>query len=132
MARSVADVLEIVVLAAGAHALLAARCARVRTLVRAEEHVLELHHARVREEQRRIVRRHERAARDHLMAIPLEVIEKRFSDFATAHRIHTYVTLVRPRGRGRGMAISLNRRGGPGTAFCDTIAAHLATFGSVV
>ncbi len=58
--RRVADVLEVVVLAAGAHAALRGRRAHVGPLVLAEEHVLELDHARVGEQQRRIVRRDER------------------------------------------------------------------------
>ena len=45
VARGVAHVLEVVVLAAGAHAALRGRGARVRPLLLAEEHVLELHHA---------------------------------------------------------------------------------------
>src|SRR5690606_13980664 len=51
VACGVADVLEIVVLAAGPYAALRGRRARNRALLAAEEHVLELHHARVREEQ---------------------------------------------------------------------------------
>ena len=60
VARGVADVLEVVVLAARAHAALAARGALVAALVLAEEHVLELDHAGIREQQRRVVARHER------------------------------------------------------------------------
>src|SRR3546814_13192825 len=55
--RRVADVLEIVVLATGAHAFLRAGSARVGTLVLPGEHVLELHHAGVGEQQRRIDRK---------------------------------------------------------------------------
>ena len=57
MARRVADVLEVVVLAARAHAMLRARGARDRALLAADEHVLELDHAGVREQQRRVVAR---------------------------------------------------------------------------
>ena len=63
VARRVADVLEIVVLAAGAHAALRRRRAHVGPLVDAEEHVLELDHARIDEQQRRIVAGHERRRR---------------------------------------------------------------------
>ena len=55
MAQRRADVVEVVVLAADAHALLRGGRARVGALLAAEEHVLELVHAGVREEQRRIV-----------------------------------------------------------------------------
>ena len=51
-----ADVFEVVVLAAGAHAFLRSRGAVVVALLQAEENVLELVHPRVGEEQRRIVR----------------------------------------------------------------------------
>src|SRR5262245_2210713 len=60
VARGVAHVLEVVMLAARAHAALGGGRARVRPLVLAEEHVLELHHPGVGEEQGRIVRGNER------------------------------------------------------------------------
>src|SRR5690606_8952355 len=77
VARGIADVLEIVVLAAGADAALRARGTRDRALLAPEENVLELDHAGVREEQRRIVRGHERRARHDPMAAFLEVAEER-------------------------------------------------------
>ena len=46
MARGVADIVEVVVLAAGAHAFLRGGGARVGALLEAGEDVLELHHAR--------------------------------------------------------------------------------------
>ena len=46
MARGVADIVEIVVLAAGAHAFLRGDGARVGALLDAGEDILELHHAR--------------------------------------------------------------------------------------
>jgi hypothetical protein len=55
MARGIPDVLEIVVLATGAHTTLGRRRAHVRTLLLAQKNVFELHHAGVREEQRRVV-----------------------------------------------------------------------------
>ena len=59
MARGIADVLQVVVLAAGAHAALRAGGAGIGTRFLADEHVLELHHARVDEQQRRVVARNE-------------------------------------------------------------------------
>src|SRR5690606_16172812 len=76
VAAGIADVLEIVVLAAGTQAPLRGRGARNRALLASEEDVLELDHAGVREEQRRIVRGHERRARHDLVAAFLEVAEK--------------------------------------------------------
>ena len=57
MAKRRPDVVEVVVLAADAHALLRRGRARVVALLAAEEHVLELVHAGVGEEQRRDRRR---------------------------------------------------------------------------
>ena len=56
-----ADIFEIVVLSACSNALLRVDRARVVALAAAEKHILELVHARVGEEQRRIVMRHDRA-----------------------------------------------------------------------
>jgi hypothetical protein len=58
--RGVADVLEVVVLAAGAHAFLRGGGAAVGTLVETEEDVLELVHPGVGEQQRRVLVRHQR------------------------------------------------------------------------
>src|SRR5882762_3517606 len=55
----VTHVLQVIVLAAGAYAALAGGGAQVVTLLPAEEHVLELHHAGVGKEQRRVVAGHE-------------------------------------------------------------------------
>ena len=57
VARRVADVVKVVVLAAGADALLRGRRAGIGALVEPEEDVLELVHAGVREEKRRVVPR---------------------------------------------------------------------------
>ncbi len=55
-----ADVVEIVVLAAGADAFLRVGSALKRARARAEEDVLELVHARIGKQQRRVVERHDR------------------------------------------------------------------------
>src|SRR5262249_50192460 len=72
-----ADVLEVVVLAGDADALLARRRARVRALVLAGEDILELDHHRVREHERRIVLGNERRRRADLVALALEEVEER-------------------------------------------------------
>src|ERR1700751_5888075 len=76
MARGVADILEIVVLAAGAQAALASGGPQIVALLLAEKHVLELHHAGVREEQRRVVPRHERARGHDHVALAAEELQK--------------------------------------------------------
>ena len=60
VARGVADIVEVVMLAAGAHAFLRRGGARIGALLDAGEDVLELHHAGVGEHQRRVIVRHER------------------------------------------------------------------------
>ena len=69
MAQRGPDVVEIVVLAADAHALLRRRGARVVALLAAEEHVLELVHPGVGEQQRRIVAGQQGTAGDHAVAV---------------------------------------------------------------
>ena len=74
VARGVADILEVVVLAAGAHAFLRGRGARVGPRLQPGEDVLELHHAGVGEHQRRVVARHQRARFHDLVAVLAEVL----------------------------------------------------------
>ncbi len=78
MAVGEADVFEIVVLAAGAHAFLRSRGPVVVALFQAEEDVLELVHARVGEQQRGIVLRDERR-RMHLAVSLLDEKVQKFS-----------------------------------------------------
>ena len=80
----VADIVEVVVLAAGAHAFLRGGGARVGPLLDAGEDVLELHHAGIGEHQGRIVARHERARRHGLVAVLGEVIEEGRPDLVDA------------------------------------------------
>ena len=84
MARGVADVVEVVVLAAGAHAFLRGGGALVGPPLDAGEDVLELHHAGVGEQQRRIVVRHERARRHDLVVVAREELEKGLADVVRA------------------------------------------------
>ena len=69
VARRVADIVEVVVLAAGAHAFLRGGRARIGALFEAGEDVLELHHAGIGEHQGRIVARHERRRRHDRVAV---------------------------------------------------------------
>jgi hypothetical protein len=80
VARGVAHVLQVVVLAAGAKARLDRGGAHVVALVFAEEHVLELDHARVGEHERRVVARHQRTGGHHRVALGGEEIEKGLAD----------------------------------------------------
>ena len=85
MSGRVADILEIVVLAAGAYAFLRGRGASVRTLVEAEENILELVHAGIGEQERRIVERHQRTGSDDLMAPGGKEVEEGLANLGTFH-----------------------------------------------
>ena len=80
MPRGVADVLQVVVLAAGPYALLRCCRARVITALDAGKDVLELDHAGVGEQQRGIVPRHERARGHGAVAMAGKEVEERLAD----------------------------------------------------
>ena len=84
VARGVADIIEVVVLAACAHAFLRRGGAPVRPCLGPGEDILELHHARIGEHQRRVVLRHERARVDDLVLVAGEVVQKLRADFVDA------------------------------------------------
>ena len=84
MTGGVADIVEVVMLAAGAHTFLRGDGAAIRPLFQAGEDVLELHHAGVGEHQRRIVARHQRRRRHDLVIVAGEEIEKAFADVVDA------------------------------------------------
>src|SRR5207248_5709537 len=78
-----AYVLEIIVLSARPHALLAGRGAGVVARLAPGEDVLELVHPRVGEEQGRVVLRNERGALHSPVPPLLEEAEEGFADFCT-------------------------------------------------
>ena len=88
--RRVADIVQVIVLAARAHAFLRSRGAAVVTGFDPGEQVLELHHAGIGEHQCRIVAGHQGAGLDHAVAIaPVEIkkgradiIQRRHGGFA--------------------------------------------------
>ncbi len=80
VARGIADIVEIVVLAARAHAFLAGGGAHIVASFHPGEAVLELHHARIGEHQRRIVARHQRRAIDDAVIVALEEAQEGGAD----------------------------------------------------
>ncbi len=87
VAGGVADIVEVVVLAPGAHAFLGGGGAPVGPRLLAEEDVLELHHAAIGEEEARVVARHERRARHDGVIVAGEEVEKGGADVVAArHR----------------------------------------------
>ena len=95
--RGVADIVEVVVLAAGADAFLRRGGALIRPLLHAGKNVLELHHAGIGEHQRRIVARHQRRRRHDLVAVGREIVQKRRPDFVNAAHVRP-IASRRPRG----------------------------------
>ncbi len=87
------DVVEVVVLAADAHALLRRRRPLVVARLLPQEHVLELVHPGVGEEQRRVVVGHERRAGHDAVAVPLEVLEERRANLLGGHWLYCKVRL---------------------------------------
>ena len=84
MPRGVADIVEIVVLAAGAHAFLRGGGAHVGALLDAGEDVLELHHAGIGEHQGRVVARHQRRRRHDVVAVVGKEFQECRPDFVNA------------------------------------------------
>src|SRR5579871_1261281 len=85
VAAGVADVIEIVVFAAGADAFLGAGGTGVVALFLAEEDVFELVHAGVGEQQSWVVGGHQRRAADHAVAARGEIIEELTADLRPSH-----------------------------------------------
>jgi hypothetical protein len=77
------DVFQVVVLAAGADALLGGGGAHVLPALLPEEHRLELHHARIGEEQGGVLGGHKRGRSDHSVAVAPEVLEEALAKLVT-------------------------------------------------
>ena len=92
MARGVADIVEVVVLAAGAHAFLRGGGALIGPLLDAGKDVLELHHAGIGEHQGRVVARHERRRRHDFVAVIGKKLEESRPDLVNAaHRVRSRI-----------------------------------------
>ncbi len=76
MAGAGADVFQVVVFAADAHALLAGHGTRVGTFFQTEEKVFELHHSGIGQQQGRVVAGDQAATVHDGMAFGLEIVEK--------------------------------------------------------
>jgi hypothetical protein len=87
VACGVADIVEVVVLAAGADAFLRRNRAHIGTLFQAGEDVLELHHAGIGEHQCRVVARHERRRRHDFVPLARKKVEKARPDVVDAAHV---------------------------------------------
>ena len=97
MPRGVADIVEVVVLAAGAHAFLRGGGALIGPLLDAGEDVLELHHAGIGEHQRRVVARHQRRRRHDLVAVVGKEVQKSRPDLVNAAHVSPIARTSRDR-----------------------------------
>src|SRR5262245_47333077 len=98
MARGPADVLEVVVFPARSDAALGAGGTAVRPSLPTGEHVLELDHARVREQKSGVVVWNQGGARYYRVAIPLEVRQEAAPRLARVdHRLKRLACRIRGR-----------------------------------
>ena len=81
VARGTAHIFQIVVLAAHAQTLLGSRRTPVGADLLSQKTLLELHHARIGEQQRRIVARHKGRRGHHGMPLSLEEVQIPFTNF---------------------------------------------------
>ena len=111
VARGVADIFQIVVLAAGAHTALRAGCAGTGPWLQAQKHVLELVHTGVGEQQRGIVRGDQRTAGDASVLLRCKVSEESLANVEGFHSGEKNIpwSLRRPWAR-RGSAFRSARR----------------------
>ena len=94
MAAGKADVFKVVVLAAGADALLRCGGARVVALLGAQKQVLELVHSGVGKQQRRIVGRHQRGGVHAAVPLRLKKAQKQFANFVSRAELHGYSSVT--------------------------------------
>ena len=76
MTCGVTHVLKVIVFATGTHTALTAGGALVAAFFLAQENILELHHAGIDKQQRRVIDRHQRTGRHDRMLACLEKIQK--------------------------------------------------------
>src|ERR1700733_7630484 len=89
VAAGKANVLEIIVFAAGAHTFLRSRGAAVGTGFGAEKYIFELIHTRIGEQQCRVVRRHQRGGVDATVPLRLKKPQEGFPDLRTRAILHS-------------------------------------------
>ncbi len=102
VAGGIADVFQVVVLAAGAYAALRGGRPPVRPRLQTEEDILELHHAGIGKEQRGVIARDEVAGGDYAMPIFGKVIEKGLTNQFRLHVSSIVKKINKRRDRRRG------------------------------
>ncbi len=90
------DVIEVIMFAAGPNAFLAARGGVVGALFPPEKNVLELVHARIDKQQRRVLSRNQRGAFDDGVATVREELEESPANLIAVHRCFLFPLEWRP------------------------------------
>src|ERR1043166_590526 len=85
MPGRLADLIEIVVLAAGTKTFLRRRRPLVIALLEAQKNVLELIHTCIDEQQRRVIRGQKRRRVNYFVPISLKILKKFASDLVSGH-----------------------------------------------
>src|SRR5689334_4077253 len=88
------DFVEIVMLAARTNTLLRRRSAHILALLRAQKRVFKLIHARVSEQQRRIVGGQKRRRTHTRVSLFLKILQKSFANFVTSHHPFEFTSSV--------------------------------------
>ncbi len=94
MAPRKAHIFKVVVLAAGAYALLRSGGARVVALLRAEKKVFELVHARVGKQQRGVVGRHQRRGVHPAVPLRLKKAQKQLAYLVSRSNLHGLTSVI--------------------------------------
>src|SRR3569833_2134821 len=85
MTRGIADIFQIIVFTTRAYATLRGSSPLVGPLILTQKNILELDHAGIGEQQRGIVRGHQRTGRHHFMPLGTKILKKALADFRTGH-----------------------------------------------
>ena len=87
MTSSTSDLLKVIVLTTGTNTLLGCDCSSERHLFLTQEYALELHHARISEQQCGIVLRYKRGTLSSRVTLFLEEFEKLLPDLGGRHGV---------------------------------------------
>ena len=87
----IANIIQVVVFTACADTLLSGRCTGVRTLVKAQEHVLKLIHTCIGKQQCRVIARHHRAGMHNRMTFAFVELQKGLANLRSLHNQSLFI-----------------------------------------
>ena len=88
------NVFQVLMLAAGAHAFLAGGRPTYSALLRAEEEIFELVYARVGEQQRRVIGRHQRRGVHPAVPLRLKKAQKQLAYLVPCAKFHGFFSVI--------------------------------------